>query len=106
MLRQLRFAAVPLLAGAIIALTTASVWAFSQQNLGPNGSTSGNYNFNYTDPEKSTSGDSNKKFDPNSSGFHFSIERGQVGSFGSRGFGGSNNNAPPDFYARPLGNGN
>jgi hypothetical protein len=41
MFKRLRFAAVPLITGAIIVLTTASVWAFSQQTLVP----IGNYNF-------------------------------------------------------------
>lgn len=103
MFKQLRFAAVPLIAGAIIVLTTASVWAFSQQTLGPNG----NYNFNYGDPDdKAKLGESTNKSDSNSSGFHFYIERGQPGPFGFHSFGGSSNETPPDYYSRPLGNGN
>jgi hypothetical protein len=103
MFKQLRFAAVPLFAGAIIALTTTSVWAFSQQTLGPNG----NYNFNYGDPDdKAKLDESKNKSDPNSPGFHFSVESGQSGPSGFRSFGGSSNPTPPDYYARPLGNGN
>jgi hypothetical protein len=103
MFKQLRFAAVPLFTGAIIALTTTSVWAFSQQTLTPNG----NYNFNYGPPDdKAKLDDSKTKSDPNSQGFHFSIESGQSGPFGSQSFGGSSNPTPPDYYARPLGNGN
>ena len=103
MFKQLRFAAVPLIAGAIIALTTASVWAFSQQTLGAGG----NYNFNYGDPDdKAKLGESKDKSDSNSSGFHFSIERGQAEPFGFHSFGGSSNPTPPDYYSRPLGNGN
>ena len=101
MLKQLRFAAVPLIAGVIIALTTATVWAFSQQTLAPNG----NYNFNYGDPDdKAKLNESTHTSDPNSPGFHFSIEHGQTGPFGFRSFGGSNDAPPPD-YSRPLGNG-
>jgi hypothetical protein len=103
MFKQLRFAAVPLIAGAIIVLTTASVWAFSQQTLSP----SGNYNFNYSGPDdKAKLGESTNKPDSNSPGFHFSIERGQTGPFGFHSFGDSNNATFPDYYPRPLGNGN
>jgi len=102
MIKQLRFAAVPVIAGTIIALTTGSVWAFSQQTLGPNG----NYNFNYSTPDdKAKLNDGANKSDSNSSGFHFSIERGQTGPFGFHSFGNSDNTAPPDYY-RPHGNGN
>jgi hypothetical protein len=103
MLKQFRFAAVPLIAGAIIALTTASVWAFSQQIVNPNG----NYNFNYGDPDgKSKLNENTNKSDPNSPGFHFGIQGGQNSPFGLRSFGGDSNDSPPDYYARPLGNGN
>ncbi len=105
MFKQLRFAVVLLISGAIIALTTASVWAFSQQTLTPNG----NYNFNYGDPdEKAKLSESTKKSDSNNPSFHFSIERGQTGPFGFHNFhnfGDSGNATPPD-YSRPLGNGN
>ena len=105
MSRQIRFAAVALIAGVIVALTTASVWAFSQQTLQPNG----NYNFDYGPLDNKKFGESanTNKPDPNSPGFHFSIESvqpGQTGPFGFRGLGGSGNTAPPDYY-RP-GNGN
>lgn len=96
-------AAVPFIAGAIIALTTASAGAFTQQTLNPNG----NYNFNYGDPDdKAKFGESPNKSDSNSPGFHFSIEHGQTGQFGFHSFGGDNNAAPPVPYSRPLGNGN
>jgi hypothetical protein len=103
MFKQLQFAAVPLIAGAIIVLTTASVWAFSQQILGP----SGNYNFNFGDPDdKAKLGESTTKSDSNSPSFHFSIERGQPEPFGFHSFGDSNNTTFPDYYPRPPGNGN
>jgi hypothetical protein len=106
MFKQLRFVAVPLMAGAIIALTTASVRAFTQQTVQPNG----NYNFNYGDPDdKAKLNGSTDKSDPNSSGFQFSVEQGQTGPFGSRSFGGSSfggsSKAGPPDYSRPLGNG-
>jgi hypothetical protein len=103
MLKRLRLAAVPFVAGAIIALTTASGWAFTQQTLNPNG----NYNFNYGDPDdKAKFSTSPNKSDSNTSGFHFSIERGQTGPFGFHSFGGDGTATPPEPYATPLGNGN
>jgi hypothetical protein len=106
MSKQHRFAAVPLIAGAIIALTTASAWAFSQQTLQPNG----NYNFDYGPLDNTAKlGESTTKSDPNSPGFHFSVEStqpGQTGSFGLHSFGGSNNSMPSDYYDRLQGKGN
>jgi hypothetical protein len=92
-----RFAAAPLIAGAIIALTTAAASAFSQQTVTPNG----NYNF---DLEAKINENTNKS-DPNSQGFHFSIQSGQTGPSGFHSFGGSGNDKPPDYWA-PLGRGN
>jgi hypothetical protein len=106
MLKRPRLVAVPFIAGTIVALTivaltTTSVWAFTQQILLPNG----NYNFNYgPSDDKDKSDKSTNKFDPNSPGFHFSIEHGQTAPFGFRSFGGDSNATPPD-YSRPLGNG-
>jgi hypothetical protein len=103
MFRQFRLVAAPLIAGGIIALTATSGWAFSQQTVQPNG----NYNFNYGDPDdKAKLNESTTKPDPNSPGFHFSIQSGQTSPYGFHSFGGSGNDTPPDYYARPLGNGN
>ena len=100
MLNRLRLVAVPFIAGTIVALTTTSVWAFTQQTLLPNG----NYDFNYgPSDQKYKSDNSTNKSDPNSPGFHFSIDHGQTSPFGLRGFGGDSNATPPD-YSRPLGN--
>ena len=105
---QLRFATVLLIAGATIAVTTAPVWAFSQQTVLPNG----NYDFNYgaLDNDKSMLlSDSVKKNDPNSPGFHFNIESGRTDNFGFRSIGGpglGSRNGPPDYYSQPPGNGN
>jgi hypothetical protein len=102
MSRQFRFAAVPLVAGAVVVLTTAAASAFSQETLSPNG----NYNFNYGPLDEKKSNDNTSKSDPNSPGFHFNVQSGQAGQFGLfRGFGGNNlNNSAPD-PTRPLGNG-
>jgi hypothetical protein len=78
---RLRFAAVAMIAAAIIAATTASGWAFSQQTISPDAN--GNYNFNYTDPnhQPSTSQSAHPS-ESNGLGFHFSVEHGQAGPFG------------------------
>jgi hypothetical protein len=99
MLRRLLLVAVPVIAGTTIALTTTSVWAWTQQAVSPNG----NYNFNYGPlDDKSKSGDSTNKSDPNSPGFHFGVQHGESGGFHSFG---SDSHAPtPDPYFRPFGN--
>ena len=92
--------AVPFVAGAIIALTTEPVWAWTQQNVTPNG----NYNFNYgpTD-DKYKSGNSTNKSHPNSPGFHFGVQQGgESGSFHS--FGGYSHAPPSQPYFRTFGN--
>ncbi len=83
-------------------LTPAAALAFSQQTLVPNG----NYNFDYGPLDGKTKSDNNaNKSDPNSPGFHFSVQGGQTGQSGFHSFGGSNE-PPPVPYAQPLGNGN
>jgi hypothetical protein len=79
----------------MVVLANASAWAFSQQTLMPNG----NYDFNYgaLDDKYKTDKSTNKS-DPNSSGLHFSVEHGQAGSFGSRGFGSDRDPGPPDYF--------
>jgi hypothetical protein len=99
MLRRLWLVAVPVIAGAIIVLTTTSLRAWTQQPVTPNG----NYNFNYGPLEdKSKSGDSTNKSDPNSPGFHFGIKPDQSTPFHS--FGGDGNASPPQPYFRTFGN--
>ena len=102
MSKRMRFVVVPFIAGAVVALTTASAWAFTQQTLNPNG----NYNFDYGPlDDKAKSGGSTDKSDPNSSGFHFSIQGGQQTSpYSLHGFGDDSPPEPPG--SRPLGNGN
>jgi hypothetical protein len=98
--KRLRLVAVPLIAGTMIALTTASVWAFTQQNLAPNG----NYDFNYGSLDNKDKANKNPfTSDPKSPGLHFSVEHGQTGPFGFHSFG-NDKYGPPDF-SRPVGNG-
>ena len=100
---RLRFAAVAMIAAAVIASTTASAWAFSQQMLTPNG----NYNFNYSDPDHpATTNQSTPSSDSNASGFHFSVDggQGQTGPFS--GFqSGNNSGDPTSSYFHPPSNG-
>jgi hypothetical protein len=99
MFKQFRFVAAPLVAGAIIVLTTAAASAFSQQTVAPNG----NYDFNYGPLDGKTKSDDNtNKSDPNSSGFHFSVQGGQTDQFGFHSFGPSSNPTPSDYYYRTL----
>ena len=103
---RLRFAAVDMIAAAIVAATTASGWAFSQLMVSPDAN--GNYNFNYTDPNHpAASSQSAHPSESNNLGFHFSIEHGQTAPFG--GFQSGNNflgnsakYRPPELT--PLGN--
>jgi hypothetical protein len=92
--------AVPFIAGALIALTTTSVRAWTQQAVTPNG----NYDFNYgpLDNDKTKSDDSTNKSDANSPGFHFGVGQGQSEGFQS--FGGSRNAPHADPYFRTFGN--
>jgi hypothetical protein len=103
MSKLLWLAAVPLMTGAMIASTTGSVWAFTQQTLNPNG----NYNFDYGPLDgKAKSGTSTDKSDPNSSGFHFNIQGGtQTSPYGFHSLGGDSDQDHSNYFHQP-GNGN
>lgn len=105
----LQWSAAAIIAAAIIASTTAPGWAFSQQVLGPG--ENGTYNFNYSDPDHQGTTSQSTHPDPNSPGFHFSIEQGQTGPFsdfqsGNRPFGNGGDPTDPRYYIQPPGNGN
>lgn len=104
----LHWSAAPMIAAAIIASTTAPGWALSQQMLSPG--ESGNYNFNYSDPNHQATTSQSTPTDPNSSGLHFSIEQGQMGfgdfQSGDRSLGNSGDPTNPNFYIQPRGDGN
>ena len=104
MSKRLWLAAVPLIAGAMIASATGPVWAFTQQTLNPNG----NYNFDYGPlDDKAKSGGSTDKSDPNSQGFHFSVQGGQQTSpFGFHGVGGGSTPNSSNYFHEPVGGGN
>jgi hypothetical protein len=104
-----------MIAAAIIAWTTASGWAFTQQMLSPGGN--GNYNFNYTDPDHpNTTSQSPRPSDSSGPVFQFNIERGETGQFGfqngnrfdsnsgNHSFGNSSNPTDPRYYLQGNGN--
>jgi hypothetical protein len=97
-----------MIAAVIIASTTASGWAFTQQMLSPGGY--GNYNFNYSDPSHPTiNSQSTLPSDSNSPGLHFSIEHGQTGPFsgfqsGNHSFGNGLSPTDPRYYIQGNGN--
>lgn len=95
---RLWLVAVPFIAGTIIALSTELVWAFTQQTVTPNG----NYNFNYGPSDDKNKFDSTNKSDPNSPGFHFGVQHGELGGF--RSFGSDRNAPPSQPYFRTFGN--
>ncbi len=102
MSKRMRFVVVPVVAGAMVALATASAWAFTQETLYPNG----NYNFNFgpLDGKGTSSGFATKPDDPNSPGWHFNVQGGNQSGSGFRSFGGDDKPEVPG--TRPLGNGN
>ena|ERR1700744_541738 len=102
MSKRMRFAVIPLVAGALVAMATVSASAFTQETLYPNG----NYNFNFgpLDGKDKSSAFTTKPDDPNSPGLHFSVQGGnQLGS-GFRSFNGDDKPDVPG--SRPIGNGN
>ena len=104
---RLRFAAALMIAAAMIAWTTASGWAFTQQTITPGAN--GNYNFNYSDPDHPASGSQSPfQSDPNSPGFHFSIEHGETAPFsgfqgGNHSFGNGGSPTDPGYYIQSPG---
>jgi hypothetical protein len=102
-LTQLRFAAVALLAVAVVLLSAASARAFTQENLRPGGD--GNSTFADPDDQVKNFGQSAQPFGPNGPVVEFGAQQGPLTPFGR--FQGNGYNAPPpDPYSRPLGNGN
>jgi hypothetical protein len=98
-LMQLRFAAIALVAAALVSLGGVSAWAFSQENLNL-GDASGNSRF--ADPSNQVKQGS-QPFGPGGPTLQFGARQGGFGSMNH--FQGSNA-TPPDPYSRPLGNGN
>jgi hypothetical protein len=101
-LMQLRFVAVALLAAAVVSLTAASAWAFTQETVQPGGD--GHSTFTDPDSQFTNSGQGAQPFGPNGPVVQFGVHQGPLTPF--TGFQGNDNNAsPPDPYFRPL-NGN
>jgi hypothetical protein len=95
--------AVGLFAAGLFLLTTASAWAFTRENVLPDG---GNYSFG--DPDKQSTPSDNhsssqgaKPFGSTGPTVQFGIQQGPTSSFGQ-----SNRYNTPDPYYRSLQNGN
>jgi len=94
--------AVGLLAASLVLLTAASAWAFSRENVLPDG---GNYSFGDPDKQPTTSdshssSQSTRPFGSSGPVVQFGVQQGT-------GFGQSNRyNTTPDPYFRSLQNGN
>jgi hypothetical protein len=95
--------AVSLFAAGIFLLTAASAWAFSRENVLPDG---GNYSFG--DPDKQpttldnhTSSQSARPFGSSGPVVQFGVQQGPLTTFGQ-----GNRYNTPDPYFRSLTNGN
>jgi hypothetical protein len=93
--------AVGLLAAGLISLTAAAAWAFSRENVLPDG---GNYSFGDPDKQPTTSdghssGQTTRPFGPSGPVVQFGVQQGT-------GFGQSNRYNTPDPYYRSLLKGN
>jgi hypothetical protein len=106
-LMQLRFAAIVLIAAAVVSLTAASAWAFSQENLQPGGT--GNSTFADPDDQFTNSTQGAHPFGPNGPVVQFGVQQGPLTPYGRLDGNGYTTSPPdhlPDPYYRPLGNGN
>ena len=95
--------AIGLFAAGLVLLTAASAWAFSRENVLPDG---GNYSFG--DPDKQPTTSDNKSSSPTTRPFgssgpvvQFGVQQGPMTTFGP-----SNRYNTPDPYFRSLQNGN
>jgi hypothetical protein len=95
--------AVGLFAAGLVLLTAASAWAFSRENVLPDG---GNYSFGDPDKQPTTSDSKSSSqgtqpFGSSGPTVQFGIQQGPVSTFGQ-----SNRYNTPDPYYRSLQNGN
>ena len=93
--------AAGLFAASLVLLTAASAWAFSRENVSPDG---GNYSFGDPDKQPTTSdgkssSQGTKPFGSSGPVVQFGVQQG--GTFGQ-----SNRYTTPDPYFRSLQNGN
>jgi hypothetical protein len=103
---HLRCAAVTLFAMtvcyAVSAWAIPSARAFTMENLSTGGNTT---RFAEPDGSANTSGRGAQLFGPGGPMVQFGARQGQLVPFGRAPGAGYNNSAPPEPYARPLGNG-
>lgn len=95
--------AVGLFATGVFLLTAASAWAFSRENVVPDG---GNYSFGDPDkqpatPDNHTSSQSTRPFGSSGPVVQFGVQQGPLTTFGQ-----GNRYSTPDPYFRPFTNGN
>ena len=94
---------VGLFAAGVVLFTAASAWAFSRENVSPDG---GNYSFGYPDKQPTTSNNnsssqSSRPFGSSGPTVQFHVQQGPMSTFGQ-----SNRYNTPDPYYRSLQNGN
>jgi hypothetical protein len=92
-----------LFAAGLFLLTAASAWAFSRENVLPDG---GNYSFGDPDKQPTTSdshssSQGTRPFGSNGPVVQFGVHQGPISNFGQ-----SNRYTTPDPYYRSLQNGN
>ena len=95
--------AVSLFAGGLFLLTAASAWAFTRENVSPDG---GNYSFGDLDKQPTTTDTHNssqgtRPFGSSGPVVQFGIQQGPSTTFGQ-----GNRYSTPDPYFRPFTNGN
>ncbi len=102
-LTQLHFTAMAL-AIATVALSGASAWAFTQENLNTTNA-DGSSRFADPDDQVKNYGQGAHLFGENGPTVQFGGQQGPISPFNRFGPGFNSGPTPPDPYARPLGNG-
>jgi hypothetical protein len=106
-LMQLRFAAVVLFAATLVSLSAASAWAFTQEYVLPGWD--GKSMLVAPDKQGTDSSQGARPFGLSGPVVQFGVQQGPLTPFGrfqGSGFNASPSNSAPDYYSRPLGNGN
>jgi hypothetical protein len=96
--------ALGLFAAGVVLFTAASAWAFTRENVSPDG---GNYSFGDPDKQPTTSDNnsssqSTRPFGSSGPTMQFHVQQGPTSTFGQS----NRYNTTPDPYFRSLQNGN
>ena len=99
--KRIRFVAAPLIVAALVPVTTASAWAFSQETVQPGG----NSNSTFGDPnDRFTTGNGAHPFGSNGPVVQFGVQQGPGAPFGRfQGNSDNNNWSPLDSFSNPRG---